>query len=145
MSMQPDSGFTSSHDFLIQDQFSRQAELFARSPELHGDAQVMLLVDAARAKPADELLDVACGPGTVVAAFAARVRRAVGLDATGAMLDQDGCRGEISASGGLALVCALETDQSHRLRYPRLTSFPRLAPSRHKSGSTGSHAAIRPE
>jgi SAM-dependent methyltransferase len=88
MSTQPDSGFTSSHDSLIQDQFSRQAELFARSPELHGDAQVMLLVDAARAKPADESLDVACGPGTVVAAFAARVRRAVGLDATGAMLDQ---------------------------------------------------------
>jgi hypothetical protein len=44
MSMQPDSGFTSSHDSLIQDQFSRQAELFARSPELHGDAQVMLLL-----------------------------------------------------------------------------------------------------
>jgi len=88
MSTQPDSGFTSSHDSLIQDQFSRQAELFARSPELHGDAQVMLLVDAARAQPSDESLDVACGPGTVVAAFAARVRRAVGLDATGAMLDQ---------------------------------------------------------
>ena len=73
MSTQPDSGLTSSHDSLIQDQFSRQAELFARSPELHGDAQVMLLVDAARAQSSDESLDVACGPGTVVAAFAARV------------------------------------------------------------------------
>ena len=37
MSTQPDSGFTSSHDSLIQDPFSRQAELFARSPELHGE------------------------------------------------------------------------------------------------------------
>ncbi|MGH6836030.1 MAG: class I SAM-dependent methyltransferase [Methylocella sp.] len=77
-----------SHDSLIRVQFSRQAELFAQSPELHGDAQVMLLVDCARPKPSDESLDVACGPGTVVAAFAGRVRRAVGLDAVDAMLDQ---------------------------------------------------------
>ncbi|MGH6850416.1 MAG: class I SAM-dependent methyltransferase [Methylocella sp.] len=79
---------SSSHDSLIRDQFSRQAELFAQSPELHGNAQVMLLVDCARPKSSDESLDVACGPGTVVAAFARRVRRAVGLDATDAMLDQ---------------------------------------------------------
>jgi ubiquinone/menaquinone biosynthesis C-methylase UbiE len=81
---------SSSHDCLIRDQFSRQAELFAQSPELHGDAQVMLLVDCARPKSSDESLDIACGPGTVVAAFAGRVRRAVGLDATNAMLDQAG-------------------------------------------------------
>jgi SAM-dependent methyltransferase len=77
-----------SHDALITDQFSRQAELFARSPELHGDEQLRLLVNAAQPKPGDEMLDVACGPGTVVAAFAPLVRRAVGLDATAAMLDQ---------------------------------------------------------
>ena len=34
----------------------------------------------------DVSLDVACGPGSVVLAFARRVRRAVGLDATEAML-----------------------------------------------------------
>lgn len=77
-----------SHDALIRDQFSRQAELFAKSPELHADAQLQRLVDAARPKPGDEMLDLACGPGTVVAAFAPHVRRAVGLDATEAMLDQ---------------------------------------------------------
>ena len=48
----------------------------------------MLLVDCARPKPSDVSLDIACGPGTVAAAFAERVRRAVGLDATNAMLDQ---------------------------------------------------------
>ena len=48
----------------------------------------LLPVEAARAQPNDELLDVVCEPGTVVAASAARVRRAVGLDATSAMLDQ---------------------------------------------------------
>ncbi len=79
---------SATHEFLIRDQFSRQAALFARSPELHGEAQVRLLVDAAQPQPGDESLDIACGPGTVVAAFAARVHRAVGLDATAAMLDE---------------------------------------------------------
>ena len=48
----------------------------------------MLLVNATQPKPTDETLDVACGPGTVVAAFAAHVRRAIGLDMTQAMLEQ---------------------------------------------------------
>jgi ubiquinone/menaquinone biosynthesis C-methylase UbiE len=77
-----------SHEARVRDQFTQQAEPFARSSELHGDAQVMRLVDAAKPKPDDESLDVACGPGTVVAAFARRVRRAAGLDTTAAMLDQ---------------------------------------------------------
>jgi ubiquinone/menaquinone biosynthesis C-methylase UbiE len=76
------------HDDLIRDQFSRQAELFAHAPELHGDEQLKLLVDAARPRPSDASLDIACGPGTVVAAFAAHVRHATGLDATVAMIDQ---------------------------------------------------------
>jgi SAM-dependent methyltransferase len=77
-----------SHDTLIRQQFNLQAELFARSPELHSDAQLKMLLDAAEPKPSDESLDVACGPGTVVAAFASHVRRAVGLDSTAGMLDQ---------------------------------------------------------
>lgn len=81
-------GTAALHEALIRDQFSRQAELFARSPELHGEAQIRLLVDAARPQAGDTALDVACGPGTVAAAFAARVRLAVGLDATEAMLEQ---------------------------------------------------------
>ena len=77
-----------SHEALIQDQFSRQAELFAKSSELHNDAQIALLIGAADPKAGDTSLDVACGPGTVVAAFAPHVTHAVGLDATDAMLDQ---------------------------------------------------------
>jgi ubiquinone/menaquinone biosynthesis C-methylase UbiE len=77
-----------SHDARIHDQFTRQAARFARSSELHDAAQIMRLVDTTEPKPDDESLDVACGPGTVVAAFATRVRRAVGLDTTDAMLDQ---------------------------------------------------------
>jgi ubiquinone/menaquinone biosynthesis C-methylase UbiE len=76
------------HASRIADQFTRQAEAFAGAPALHADAVLSLLVDAATPGPTDETLDVACGPGTVVAAFAPRVRRAVGLDATEAMLEQ---------------------------------------------------------
>jgi ubiquinone/menaquinone biosynthesis C-methylase UbiE len=77
-----------SHEARIHNQFTQQAERFARSSELHSDGQIGLLVEATAPKPDDESLDVACGPGTVVAAFATRVCRAVGLDTTEAMLDQ---------------------------------------------------------
>jgi ubiquinone/menaquinone biosynthesis C-methylase UbiE len=76
------------HDATIADQFTRQAVQFAAAPALHNQAALDLLVEAARPEPGDITLDVACGPGTVVAAFAARVRRAEGLDATEAMLDE---------------------------------------------------------
>jgi len=79
---------SSAHDDLIRDQFSRQAEGFAHAAELHDVAQLALIVEAARPQPDDVALDIACGPGTVVAAFAPLVQRAVGLDATEAMLDQ---------------------------------------------------------
>lgn len=77
-----------SHDDLIRDQFSRQAELFARSPELHGDAQLKPLIHAARPQSHETMIDLACGPGTVVTAFAPFVRCAVGVDATEPMLDE---------------------------------------------------------
>ena len=77
-----------SHANTIVDQFSRQAEQFAQSPALHNDAALALLVDAGAPQADDAVLDVACGPGSVVVAFASRVRRSVGLDATEAMLGQ---------------------------------------------------------
>ena len=90
-----------SHRSLIRDQFTRQAELFARAPALHDKGALDALVQAARPTPGDASLDVACGPGTVVAAFAGEVRHATGLDATEAMLDQ---ARELAASRGLANV-----------------------------------------
>jgi ubiquinone/menaquinone biosynthesis C-methylase UbiE len=78
----------SAHAANIADQFTRQAALFASAPALHDKAALDLLVDAARPIATDVSLDVACGPGSVVRAFAARVERAAGLDATAAMLDQ---------------------------------------------------------
>jgi ubiquinone/menaquinone biosynthesis C-methylase UbiE len=76
------------HAAAIADQFTRQAAIFAAAPVLHDRAALDLLVDAARPQPTDTSLDVACGPGSVVLAFARRVRHAAGLDATLAMLDQ---------------------------------------------------------
>jgi ubiquinone/menaquinone biosynthesis C-methylase UbiE len=84
----PPQSETPSHASTIHDQFSRQAEHFARSPALHNAAALTLLVEAAEPAPNDEVLDIACGPGSVVVAFASRVRRSVGLDATAAMLAQ---------------------------------------------------------
>ncbi len=57
-----------------------------RRPALHNEAALDLLVDAAGPRASDVSLDVACGPGSVVVAFARRLRRAEGLDATEAML-----------------------------------------------------------
>jgi len=78
----------SRHDATIADQFTRQAAQFAASAMHHNQAALDVLVNAARPWPEDRALDVACGPGSVVAAFARRVRRAEGLDATEAMLEE---------------------------------------------------------
>ncbi|KAA6456648.1 methyltransferase domain-containing protein [Acidobacteria bacterium AB60] len=74
------------HAALVKDQFTRQARGFSESPELHNDAVLSLLVKAARPEPSDRALDVACGPGTVVAALSSHVASVDGLDATEAML-----------------------------------------------------------
>ncbi|MFZ1102896.1 MAG: methyltransferase domain-containing protein [Hyphomicrobiaceae bacterium] len=76
------------HAATIADQFTRQAADFAAAPALHNQAALDLLVEAARPRATDVSLDVACGPGSVVVAFARRVREAVGLDATEAMLEE---------------------------------------------------------
>jgi ubiquinone/menaquinone biosynthesis C-methylase UbiE len=92
---------TLAHDATIADQFTRQAVQFAASPTHHNQAALDLLVEAASPRPEDVSLDVACGPGSVVAAFARRVRRAEGLDATQAMLEE---ARQLAARSGLGNV-----------------------------------------
>lgn len=82
------------HKSDIISQFTRQAKLFAGAKSLHSDQVINLLVEAANPEPNHEMLDVACGPGTIVAAFAPRVRRAVGFDVTGSMLEEAAKLGE---------------------------------------------------
>ncbi len=84
--MTTDPSGLDAHEARIRDQFSRQAKMFAASPELHNEAALALLTSAAAPQPSDNTLDVACGPGSVVLAMAGLARHATGLDATPAML-----------------------------------------------------------
>ena len=75
-----------SHRDRILDQFTRQAEPFAEAPSIRDERALMLLVDAAGTTADDTVLDVACGPGLVVGAFATRARHVTGIDLTPAMI-----------------------------------------------------------
>jgi ubiquinone/menaquinone biosynthesis C-methylase UbiE len=76
------------HQELILDQFTRQATGFSSAPSITDEGALQMIVEAARPGPEDTVLDVACGPGLVVCAFAPRVREATGVDVTPAMLER---------------------------------------------------------
>jgi SAM-dependent methyltransferase len=74
------------HRDAILEQFTKQAVPFSTAPGIQDEEALRLLVACAGAGPADTVLDVACGPGLVVCAFAAVVRHATGIDLTPAMV-----------------------------------------------------------
>jgi len=76
------------HDNLIRDQFTRQATPFSTAAPITDAGALKMIVEAAAPGPDDILLDVACGGGIVVCAFAPHVRHATGIDMTPAMLDR---------------------------------------------------------
>lgn len=78
---------TSNADIVV-DQFTRQAAPFANSAGMRDEEALRLVVEFSRASPDDTVLDVACGPGLVVAAFAKACRHATGIDLTPAMIDK---------------------------------------------------------
>ena len=78
---------TTNHQALIVDQFSKQAIAFSTAKTIANATALQLLIDAVGAGPDDTVLDVACGGGNVVCAFAGIVRHATGIDMTPAMLD----------------------------------------------------------
>jgi len=79
---------TTSHRDLIVEQFTRQATPFSTARTIANEEALRRLIEACAARPEDTLLDVACGGGLVVCAFAEIVRRAEGIDITPAMLDR---------------------------------------------------------
>ena len=95
------------HSALIRDQFTRQATPFSTAGAITDAAALKLIVDAAAPQPDDTLLDVACGGGIVVCAFAPHLRQATGVDMTPAMLDR--ARG-LAAERGIANVDWREGD-----------------------------------
>jgi SAM-dependent methyltransferase len=79
-----------SHRDLILDQFTRQAIPFATAAPIRNQEALDRIVRMADAGPGDTVLDVACGPGLLVCAFARVVEHATGIDLTPAMLERAG-------------------------------------------------------
>jgi len=73
---------------LIRDQFTKQATPFATAPGIKDEEALKVLVDFTGVGPEDTVLDVACGPGLVVCAFAQVTRHAAGIDLTPAMIER---------------------------------------------------------
>jgi len=84
----PDVASRAIHEQLIVDQFSKQAIPFSTAKTIADRRALKLLVEFSGAGPQDTVLDVACGGGNVVCAFAEVVRHATGIDMTPAMLDR---------------------------------------------------------
>jgi SAM-dependent methyltransferase len=95
------------HNSLIRDQFTRQATPFSTASPITDPGALQLIVDAASPRPDDTVLDVACGGGIVVCAFAPHVRHATGIDMTPAMLDR---AHQLAAGKGVANVAWHEGD-----------------------------------
>src|SRR2546430_15631217 len=76
------------HRDRILDQFTRQAVPLSSAPAIRNQEALNRIVAMADAGSEDSVLDVACGPGLLVCAFARVVRHATGIDLTPAMLEQ---------------------------------------------------------
>jgi ubiquinone/menaquinone biosynthesis C-methylase UbiE len=76
------------HRDLILDQFTRQALPFSTAKVIADDQALRLIVEFSGVSAEDNVLDVACGGGLVVCAFAAVARHATGIDLTPAMLER---------------------------------------------------------
>src|SRR4051812_39345318 len=74
------------HADKIVDQFTRQAVPFSTAKTIADRKALQLLIDVTNAGAEDTVLDVACGGGNVICAFAPVVRHATGIDMTPAML-----------------------------------------------------------
>lgn len=70
----------------VKEEFTRQANRFASAAAVTNDQLTQRVVDAIGAGANGVVLDVACGPGIVSAALAARAREVVALDITPEML-----------------------------------------------------------
>ena len=76
----------SPHKAVVQESFTRQADVYAVTPMVADPARIERLVEAVAPASESRVLEVACGPGFLALAFAARCREAVGLDLTDAPL-----------------------------------------------------------
>jgi ubiquinone/menaquinone biosynthesis C-methylase UbiE len=93
----------SEHKQQVVEQFSQQAIPFSNAPSLRDQAALSRLVQASDAGSGDTVLDVACGPGLVVRAFAEVAARVTGVDLTPAMVER--AREHTQGLQNVELVC----------------------------------------
>ena len=79
---------STAHRDSILDQFTRQAIQFSTAASIKDEVALKILVEASGAGGNDTVLDVACGGGLVVCAFARVVKHATGIDLTPAMIER---------------------------------------------------------
>ena len=88
MTSASDSGKPGAHKQAIRKQFTVTAAAFTRSKAVTDRVTHELMADLAGARPGLRALDLACGPGFVALALAARGAQTIGIDLTPAMLEQ---------------------------------------------------------
>lgn len=76
------------HNQQILDQFTRQAKPFSDAPAHSAEDTLRVFLEAVEVISADQVLDVACGPGIISCALATVARRVTGFDLVPAMIEQ---------------------------------------------------------
>lgn len=75
-----------SHNEVVRQSFTAQAEKFAANPWISSEERINRLLAAARLSGNERVLDIATGPGYIAEAFARAAREVIGVDLTAAML-----------------------------------------------------------
>jgi SAM-dependent methyltransferase len=88
---------TDTHSTSILDEFSHQADSFARSPAMSLAETLDAVVELVPEDPTACWLEIACGPGLIARATARRVGSVQGVDLTPSMVDK--ARAEAVAAG----------------------------------------------
>lgn len=74
----------------VKDQFDNNVQHYLGASQMADSELLDLIVQHARPQPEDQVLDVACGAGFLTCALARLVKRAEGVDLSGAMLREAG-------------------------------------------------------
>jgi SAM-dependent methyltransferase len=72
----------------IREEFTHQSRSFGTSPAMTSEETLGALVEAVPEDPTADWIDLACGPGVVSRAMAARVGTVTGVDLTPAMIEE---------------------------------------------------------
>lgn len=70
------------HNASIVNQFTKHAHSFAEMPGHSHESAFQLMIESVGVTSEDNVLDVACGPGLVSCAFAAKAAHVTGIDIT---------------------------------------------------------------